>query len=162
KALEPPGGASPGVSQSPTITSPAMTQIGVILGTAAYMSPEQAKGRPADRRADIWAFGCVLYEMLTGKRPFDGEDVADTLAFILTKEPDWNALPAATPLAIRRLLRRSLEKDRKRRLPDIADARIEIDDAGKNPEVAAQPAAATVKTARSRERVAWVAAVLVA
>jgi eukaryotic-like serine/threonine-protein kinase len=94
---------------SPTITSPAMTQAGVILGTAAYMSPEQAKGRPADRRSDVWAFGCVLYEMLTGRRAFEGGDVNDTLAFVLTKEPDWTLLPPATPSSIRRLLQRSLQ-----------------------------------------------------
>ena len=105
-----------------------MTQAGVILGTAAYMSPEQAKGRPADKRSDIWAFGCVLYEMLTGKRPFAGEDVADTLAFVLTKEPDWSALPADTPAYLRALLRRCLEKDRTARVPDIAVARFQIDE----------------------------------
>ena len=82
---------------SPTIMSPAMTAIGVILGTAAYLSPEQAKGKPADKRSDIWAFGCVLFEMLTGKRAFDGEDVSDTLAAIIKGEPDWSALPASTP-----------------------------------------------------------------
>src|SRR5262245_14107544 len=114
---------------SPTITTPAMTMAGVILGTAAYMSPEQAKGRPADKRSDIWAFGCVLFEMLTGKRPFDGDDVSDTLAAVLRAEPDWNALPAATPRAVRTLLRRCLEKDRKRRLADAADARLELEDA---------------------------------
>ena len=95
------------VSQSPTITSPAMlTGIGVILGTAAYMSPEQAKGRPADRRSDIWAFGCVLYEMLTGKRAFEGEDVSDTLANVLKSAPNWNALPPGTPPAIAALIAR--------------------------------------------------------
>jgi eukaryotic-like serine/threonine-protein kinase len=114
---------------SPTITTPAMTQIGVILGTAAYMSPEQAKGREADKRSDLWAFGCVLYEMLTGRRVFDGDDVSDTLAFVLTKQADFKALPAATPGAIRTLLRRCLERDRKRRLADAADARLETEDA---------------------------------
>ena len=81
------------VSMSPTITTPAMTQAGMILGTAAYMCPEQAKGRPADKRSDVWAFGCVLYEMLTGKRAFEGDDVSDTLAAVLRGEPDWDALP---------------------------------------------------------------------
>src|SRR6266446_4818197 len=103
KLLDPVGGGlqtGPSVTQSPTITTPAMTQAGIILGTAAYMSPEQVKGRPADKRSDIWAFGCVLYEMLTGKRAFAGEDVSDTLAFIITKEPDWSALPATTPSSI--------------------------------------------------------------
>jgi serine/threonine protein kinase len=129
KALEP---AAPGgnATASPTITSPAMmTGVGVILGTAAYMSPEQAKGRPADKRSDVWAFGCVLYEMLTGARAFRGDDVSDTLAAVLRGEPDWRALPAETPMSIRRLLRRCLEKDRKRRLSDAADARLDIEDA---------------------------------
>ena len=91
KALEP-ALTSADVAQSPTITSPAMTRIGVILGTAAYMSPEQAKGRPADKRSDVWAFGCVLFEMLTGKRAFEGEDVSDTLASVLKGEPAWSAI----------------------------------------------------------------------
>jgi serine/threonine-protein kinase len=129
KALEPASTISPMLTNSPTITTPAqMTGVGMILGTAAYMSPEQAKGRPADKRSDIWAFGCVLYEMLTGKRAFDGEDVSDTLAFVLTKSPAWDALPPATHASIRRLLRRCLEKDRKRRLADVSDARLEIDE----------------------------------
>src|SRR4030081_1661457 len=99
---------------APTITSPAMmTGVGVVLGTAAYMAPEQAKGRAADKRSDIWAFGCVLYEMLTGRRAFEGEDVSDTLAAVLRGEPDWNALPATTPAPIGKLLRGCLEKDRK-------------------------------------------------
>src|ERR1700688_2584644 len=93
------------------------------------MSPEQAKGRPADRRSDVWAFGCVLYEMLAGQRAFEGEDVSDTLAAILRGEPNWTALPVTTPASIRKVLRRCLEKDRKRRLADISDARVEIDDA---------------------------------
>ena len=93
KALEPAPISAADAAQSPTITTPAMTQMGVILGTAAYMSPEQAKGRPADKRSDIWAFGCLLFEMLTGRRVFDGEDVADTLALVLTKEPQWSLLP---------------------------------------------------------------------
>jgi serine/threonine-protein kinase len=127
-APAPAGSKDPAYSVSPTITTPAMTQVGMILGTAAYMSPEQAKGREADKRSDLWAFGCVLYEMLTGKRLFEAGDVSDTLAFVLTKRPDLEALPAATPRAIRTLLRRCLEKDRKRRLADAADARLEIED----------------------------------
>ena len=106
-----------------------MTQVGMILGTAAYMSPEQAKGRPVDRRSDLWAFGAVLLEMLTGRLAFKGDDVSDTIAFVLTREPDWTALPAETPPVIRRLLRRCLEKDRKRRLDSAADARLEIEEA---------------------------------
>ena len=116
-------------SMSPTITSPAMmTGAGVILGTAAYMSPEQAKGRPTDRRGDIWAFGCVLYEMLTGKRAFEGEDVSDTLAAVLRADPRWAELPSDTPRAISRLLQRCLQKDPKRRLQHIGDARLELDE----------------------------------
>ena len=109
------------VTASPTITSPAMmTGVGVILGTAAYMAPEQAKGREADKRSDIWAFGCVLYEMLTGRRPFDGEDVSDTLANVLKIDPDWSALPSEVPPAIRTLLQSCLTKDRRRRVADIS------------------------------------------
>jgi serine/threonine protein kinase len=133
KAMEPAGTSSPSVSQSPTITTPAMTQMGVILGTAAYMSPEQAKGKPADKRSDVWAFGCVLYEVLTGARPFAGDDISDTLASVLKDEPDWNALPASTPASIRRLVKRCLEKDRRKRLADAADARLEIDEALMSP-----------------------------
>jgi Tol biopolymer transport system component len=115
----------------PTITSPTvMTRVGTIIGTAAYMSPEQAKGKPADKRCDIWAFGCVLFEMLTGTRAFEGDDVAETLAAVLRAEPNWATLPADTPPSVRRLLRRALEKDRQSRLPDIAMARLEIDEAG--------------------------------
>ena len=99
-----------------------MTGVGVILGTAAYMAPEQAKGREADKRSDIWAFGCVLYEMLTGKRPFDGEDVSDTLANVLKIDPDWSALPSEIPPAIRTLLQSCLTKDRRRRVADISTA----------------------------------------
>ena len=145
KALEPAAMPNPSVTTSPTITSPALTQFGMILGTAAYMAPEQAKGRAADKRSDVWSFGCVLYEMLTGKRPFDGDDVSDTLAAVLRGEPDWQALPAETPTAIRRLLRRCLEKDRKRRLADAADARLETDDALTSPAIDAQTVA-TVAT----------------
>ncbi|MEK7405433.1 MAG: serine/threonine-protein kinase, partial [Acidobacteriota bacterium] len=127
KALE--GEAAPGDPEtSPTLTLTA-TRAGVILGTAAYMSPEQARGKPADKRADIWAFGVVLYEMLAGKRLFDGENVSDTLASVLKEPIDWSPLPAATPPVIRKLLRRCLERDRKNRLQDIGDARLEIDEA---------------------------------
>ena len=95
-----------------------MTQIGVILGTAAYMSPEQAKGRDADKRSDLWAFGAVLYEMLTGRRAFDGEDTSDTLASVLKSDPDFTRLPAETPRALRTLLQRCLVKDRRLRVSD--------------------------------------------
>ncbi|MGH9367747.1 MAG: protein kinase domain-containing protein, partial [Thermoanaerobaculia bacterium] len=106
-----------------------MTGTGIILGTAAYMSPEQARGKPVDKRSDIWAFGVTLYETLSGRRLFTGETVSDTLAAVLKTDPDWNALPADTPLSIRRLLARCLDRDLKHRLHDIADARVEIEDA---------------------------------
>lgn len=129
KALTPMA-AGVNATASPTITSPAMmTGVGVLLGTAAYMSPEQARGKPVDKRTDIWAFGCVLYEMLTGKRAFSGDDVSDMLAAVLRGEPDWGGLPPEAPASIRRLLRRCIEKDRTRRLADIADAWFEIDEA---------------------------------
>ena len=111
--------------QSPTLTA-AATQMGVILGTAAYMSPEQARGKPVDKRTDIWAFGCVLYEMLTGRRAFEGEAVSDAMAAVLRAEPDWETLPPDTPALLHRLLRRCLAKDLKERLHDVADARLEI------------------------------------
>ena len=115
------------ITASPTITSPGrVTGIGVILGTAAYMAPEQAQGRPTDKRADIWAFGCVLFEMLAGKRPFDGDDATDTIANILKIDPDWTALPADVPIAIRALLQGCLEKDRRRRIGDIAAAQFAL------------------------------------
>ena len=110
------------------ITSPAMTMHGAILGTAAYMAPEQAKGRPVDRRADLWALGCVIYEMLTGRRAFTGDDITDTITSVLRDDPDWTALPSNTPASVRRLLRRCLAKDRSRRLQSAADARLEVDD----------------------------------
>src|SRR5258708_10476120 len=117
-----PMSVSADVSQSPTITTPAMTGMGVILGTAAYMSPEQAKGRAADKRSDVWAFGCVLFEMLSGKRAFEGEGVSDTLATVLKGEPDWAALPATLPPSIRALVAGCLRKERKQRIGDISAA----------------------------------------
>jgi eukaryotic-like serine/threonine-protein kinase len=105
------------------------TRPGVVLGTAAYMSPEQARGQAVDKRADIWAFGCVLYELLTGRAAFAGDTLSDTLARVLEREPDWTRLPAEMSAAVRRLVRRCLEKDPKRRLHDIADARLDLDDA---------------------------------
>ena len=131
------------VSASPKLTA---TEFGerAVLGTPAYMSPEQARGQSLDRRTDIWSFGCVLYEMLTGRAPFAGDTIADTLAAILEHEPDWKMLPADTPVPIRRLLRRCLEKDRKRRLDSASDARLEIEDAiafpvAETPELPAAP-----------------------
>ena len=127
KALETQDSAA-NISSSPTLTI-AATRAGMILGTAAYMAPEQAKGRPADRRSDIWAFGCVFYEMLSGKQPFSGETVSDTLAEVLKSDPDWSALPADTPASIQKLLRRCLAKDPKQRLQAIGEARITIEEA---------------------------------
>jgi serine/threonine-protein kinase len=126
KAFEPETGTRD-ASQSATLSARA-TQEGVILGTAAYMSPEQARGKSVDKRTDIWAFGAVLYETLTGRRAFVGDDVAETLAAVMKGEPDWSRLPAATPPAVRRLLRRCLERPVERRLRDIGDARLELDD----------------------------------
>jgi hypothetical protein len=128
KAMEPASAMSVNAMTSPTLSIHA-TQAGIILGTAAYMSPEQAVGKPVDKRSDLWALGVVLMEMLTGRPVFTGETVSHVLAAVLRAEPDWSALPANTPTPIRRLLRRCLEKDRKRRLADAADARLEIDDA---------------------------------
>jgi len=123
-------GSGLNVTALPTITSPAMmTGVGVVLGTAAYMSPEQARGRAVDARADIWAFGALLYEILTGRRAFPGDDVTETIANIVKSEPDWNALPAETSVAVRALLRRCLQKDPERRLRHIADARFNLEDA---------------------------------
>ncbi len=148
-------GSSPDLSQSPTDTGGG-TREGIILGTAAYMSPDQARGKRVGKRTDVWAFGCVLYEMLTGRVPFPGETMSDTVAAILGREPDWHALPAATPEAIRRLLRRSLQKDDKVRLRDIADARLEIDEARSE---SPSPDSAATPPLRRTERLAWLAAV---
>ena len=127
KALEP-AGVVPDASQSPTITSPAMmTGVGVLLGTAAYMSPEQARAKTVNKRSDIWAFGCVLFEMLTGKRAFEGEEVSDTLANVLKSEPDWSVLPSEIPPPIRTLLQSCLTKDPRRRVADISTALFVLD-----------------------------------
>ena len=117
-----------GSQDSPTFTTPAHTHAGVILGTAAYMSPEQARGRPVDRRSDIWAFGCVLYEMLTARPAFAEPTVTDTLAAIITRPPDWKALPPGIPPNVQWLLRRCIERDQRRRLRDIGDAALALDD----------------------------------
>jgi Tol biopolymer transport system component len=126
-------------SHSPTL-SMAATKAGVILGTAAYMSPEQARGKPADRRADIWSFGVVLYEMLSGRQIFGGETASDSMAAVITREPDWTALPANVPRRVRELLRRCLTKDPKQRLRDIGEARIAIEQANVSPEAGAAAA----------------------
>ena len=120
-------GSTPDLTQSPTMSAHA-TQAGVVLGTAAYMSPEQARGKPVDERADIWAFGCVLYEMLTGRPPFEGSDVAELLSAVIRLEPDWTRLPPGTPVGLRRLLERALRKPARSRLRDIGDARNELEE----------------------------------
>src|SRR5262249_11256765 len=117
------------VRQDLEASSGGKTREGTALGTAAYMSPEQARGKAVDRRADGWAFGCVLYELLTSRKAFPGETLSDTIAAVLTRDPDWRALPEAVPASIRQLLRRCLERDLTRRLRDIGDAHIEIIDA---------------------------------
>ena len=134
--------------QSPTITAD-MTRPGVILGTAAYMSPEQTKGKPVDKRADIWAYGCILYECLTGKQAFQGETVTEILAAIIRGEPDWKLFPENTPISIRTLLRRCLEKNPKERLRDIGDARLDI------AEAMSQPSASEAVSIR-RPVLAWI------
>ena len=126
KALDPTPTGDP--SQSPTLTA-AATQMGVIMGTAAYMSPEQARGKPVDGRADIWAFGTVLYEMLTGQRLFQGDDVSLTLAKVLEKEPTWEALPSAAPARMANVLRQCLQKDPRQRLQAIGDVRLAMEGA---------------------------------
>jgi len=138
-----PNASSP--TMSPTL-SLAMTQAGMILGTAAYMAPEQARGKPVDKRADIWAFGVVLFELLTGGMLYGGETVSDSMAAVITREPDWTALPAGTPPHIRRLLARCLRKDPKQRLRDIGEARILLDEPG---EAAAAPSSQATTTRRS-------------
>ena len=153
--------ASPTMMQSPTLTAAHGTQLGVILGTAAYMAPEQARGGAVDKRADIWAFGVVLWEMLTGRRLFEGETVSDTLAAVLRAEVDYSALPATAPPALRSLLRRCLERNPKNRLHDIADARIVLDEILAGPsEGAAAPPAAVAAAPGWRRHLPWAVAAL--
>jgi serine/threonine protein kinase len=158
KAMEPPGATSASVSMSPTITTPAMTQAGMILGTAAYMSPEQARGKVVDKRADIWAFGCVLYEMLTGKRAFPGEDITDTLAAVVRAEPEWNLTPREVSPTLLAFLRQSLQKDPKQRIGDIRDVRFALEGVF---ETTAPQMPVSAASARSG-RLAWLAAFAVA
>ncbi|HET9794436.1 MAG TPA: protein kinase [Thermoanaerobaculia bacterium] len=161
KALDP---AASGLTSSPDLThSPTLsmgTRDGMILGTAPYMSPEQARGKPADKRADIWAFGVVLWEMLTGRRLFAGETVSDTLAEVLKTEIDFGALPPATPARLREVLARCLERNSRNRLHDIADARIVLDEIARAP--AAEPVAAAATGAASSARIAWILAAILA
>src|SRR4029079_1807553 len=133
KAMEPVGAMTANASMSPTITTPAMTQAGMLLGTAAYMSPEQARGKTVDRRADIWAFGAVLFEMLTGQRAFPGEDVTDTLAAVVRGEPEWSFLPREVPPMLVVFLKRCLRKDPKQRMGDIRDVRLALEGAFETP-----------------------------
>ena len=148
---------------SPTITSPAMTQMGMILGTAAYMAPEQARGKIVDRRADIWAFGALLFEMLTGRRAFEGDDLGITLATVMMKEPDWSALPATTPFGVQRLMRRCLVKDPRQRIRDMGDVRLALDGAFEEESAArgvgqaAPPTARATRAATLRRVAAFVA-----
>jgi serine/threonine protein kinase len=142
---------NPHLSNSPTMLSASMP--GTILGTAAYMSPEQAKGNVLDRRTDVFALGCVLYEMLTGSQAFSGNSVAEILTAVLKVEPDWNRLPNDTPAPIRRLLRRCLQKQPRRRLQTAADVRNELEDWQQEPDLTEHPLAAPSRT--KRERVAW-------
>jgi Tol biopolymer transport system component/tRNA A-37 threonylcarbamoyl transferase component Bud32 len=160
KAMGPDGPAPSELSNSPTLTGRA-TQLGMIIGTAAYMSPEQARGRPVDKRADIWAFGVVLFEMLTGKRMFAGDDVTDVLARVLEREPDWSLIPAAAPPSLRRLLERCLTKDPKARLRDIGEARHALDEliAGRSvsmPAISTMSAPAAIAPPQPRAAAAWI------
>ena len=160
KALDadPASGSSPQVTQSPTLTARA-TAAGVILGTAAYMSPEQARGRSVDRRTDIWAFGCLLFEMLTGRRVFEGETASDVLAAVLRQDADFGALPADTPAGVARLLRRCLVRDPRARLHDAGDARLEIEDAFALPaELPSSPGPPRTAGARARRWLPWLVA----
>ena len=128
KITQPEVSGSRDVAMSPTVTSPSMVQRGLVLASAAYVSPEQARGREADRRSDVWAFGVVLYEMLSGRRAFQGEEISDTLASVLRQDIDWSSLPVSTPAAVRRLIARCLDRDVRQRLRDIGEARIVLDD----------------------------------
>ena len=159
KAMEPAAGSSPNMSMSPTITTPAMTQAGMILGTAAYMSPEQARGKTVDKRADIWAFGAVLYEMLTGRRAFEDEDVSMTLSKVLQREPDFDALPPTVPARVSQALRVCLRKDPKQRVGDIRDVRLALEGAF---ETVGPQTTAMGMTAASRGRLVGMTALAVA
>ena len=149
KALARQAAISPELSQSPTITTPAMTHMGIILGTAAYMAPEQAKGKTIDHRADIWAFGVVVYEMISGRRLFAAADATETIAQIITKGPDWDLLPASTPPLLRDVLRRCLVRDPRYRVQAIGDVRIALEEARR------QPVAQTVPTPSVADGTAW-------
>jgi len=156
--------SGPHLSQSPT-RAYAETKDGIVLGTAGYMSPEQARGKSVDRRTDLWAMGCVLYEMLTGRQAFRGETISDTLAAVLRGDPDWGILPSQTPASVRRLLRRCLEKDARKRLRDASDARIELEEALAEPPgtpVSGATAAAMAKGRRPLRAAAYAVLLLLA
>jgi serine/threonine protein kinase len=152
--------AASDLSNSPTLVSGTLS--GVILGTIGYMSPEQVRGMVADRLCDVWAFGCIFFEMLTGTPAFRGDTVADILIEITKTDPDWKLLPPATPLMIRSLVGRCLRKDRNRRLHDIADARIEIEEVLRDPEPAVSVANGAMSRLKNRERLAWIGGLIVA
>jgi serine/threonine protein kinase/Tol biopolymer transport system component len=155
KSSEPPLASD--LTQLPTELSPLPTLAGVILGTTAYMSPEQARGNATDKRTDIWAFGCVMFEMLTGRKPFEGGTLTDTVAAIVKNEPDWRALPSGIPPGVRSLIARCLRKDPVERLRDIADGRFQIEEVLSDP---AGSAPVSVRARNYRERAAWIAGVL--
>ena len=160
KAFQPDAsGAS--ASESPTISlTAAATQMGMVIGTAAYMSPEQARGKPVDRRVDIWAFGAVLFEMLTGTKPFPGDDVSQTLARVIDRDPDWNALPRDVPPALSTCVRRCLQKDPRQRVRDIGDVRLAMEGAFETTVSASQ--AGALQPAGWRQALPWVAALALA
>ncbi len=157
KAIEPVASSSATATSSPTFTSPAMTQAGMILGTAAYMAPEQARGRAVDKRADVWAFGAVLFEMLTGARAFPGDDLTDTLAAVVRAEPDWSLLPAGLPPTLVVYLQRSLHKDPKQRVPDMASMRLALEGAF---DTAAPPPTASTEAHRAHRSLVWTSAAI--
>ncbi len=153
--------SSPDQTHSPTLTA-AATQAGIVIGTAAYMSPEQARGKSVDKRADIWAFGAVLYEMLAGRKAFEGETVSDTLAAVLMRDVDWSALPAETPSSVRRVLRRCLDRDIRTRFRDVGDARVEMDEKTEPAPAIAAPQGSKPAGARAAWLVAAILAVVAA
>ncbi len=156
KAMEPAATTEADLSQSPTLTMQA-TQVGIILGTAAYLSPEQAKGRAADHRADIWSFGAVVFEMLTGKQPFAGDDITEVLASVVKVDMDWDALPSEVPAGVQKWLHRCLQVDPKRRYQAIGDIRLDIEDYLDNPESETTPTnLPSAPTALWRVPAAWV------
>jgi eukaryotic-like serine/threonine-protein kinase len=158
KAWEPPSSEQIDALASPTFTSPAMTGTGIILGTAAYMSPEQARGAPVDKRTDVWAFGCVLFEMLAGRHVFGGAGtISDAIAAVLKSEPDWQAVPENTPPHIRSLLKRCLEKDPRRRLRDIGDAGLLLGDDPDSSDATSPKLRATVPSAGAARWTRWAA-----